>query len=76
MKQKPAKFKGSEQQLKVRIAVNPEVYKIVSNSTFRQGSNIGKLETPANIYRHAVQDLLWYWAKHHDLNDVGVATHE
>jgi hypothetical protein len=42
MKQKPAKFKGSEQQLKVRIAVNPEVYKIVSNSTFRQGANIGK----------------------------------
>lgn len=42
MKQKPAKFKGSEQQLKVRIAVNPEVYKIVSNSTFRQGANVGK----------------------------------
>jgi len=42
MKQKPAKFKGSEQQLKVRIAVNPEVYKIVSNKEFRQGANIGK----------------------------------
>lgn len=42
MKQKPAKFKGSEQQLKVRIAVNPEVYKIVPNNTFRQGVNISK----------------------------------
>lgn len=42
MKQKPAKFKGSEQQLKVRIAVNPDVYKIVSNKEFRQGANIGK----------------------------------
>ena len=42
MKQKPAKFKGSEQELKLRIAVNPEVYKIVSNSSFRQGANIGK----------------------------------
>jgi len=42
MKQKPAKFKGSEQQLKVRIAVNPEVYKIVSNAAFRQGANVGK----------------------------------
>ena len=42
MKQKPAKFKGSEQQIKVRIAVNPEIYKIVPNSTFRQGANVGK----------------------------------
>jgi len=42
MKQKPAKFKGSEQQLKVRIAVNPEVYKIVPNITFKQGVNINK----------------------------------
>ncbi|HEY5729667.1 MAG TPA: hypothetical protein VIS72_06415 [Anaerolineales bacterium] len=42
MKQKPAKFKGSEQQLKVRIAVNPEVYKIIPNKTFRQGIEVGK----------------------------------
>lgn len=41
MKQKPAKFKGSVQQIKLRIAVNPEVYKIVSNTTFRQGGNAG-----------------------------------
>lgn len=42
MKMKPVKFKGSEQQLKLRIAVNPEVYKIVPSSHFRQGANIGK----------------------------------
>ena len=42
MKLKPAKFKGSEQQLKVRIAVNPEIYQVVPNREFRQGSNIGK----------------------------------
>ena len=40
-KLKPAKFKGSEQQLKLRIAVNPEVYKIVSNNIFRQGGSSG-----------------------------------
>jgi hypothetical protein len=42
MKMKPAKFKGAEQQLKLRIAVNPEVYNIVRNPAFRQGANIGK----------------------------------
>ena len=42
MKMKPAKFKGSEQQLKLRIAVNPEVYTIVPNREFRQGVNVGK----------------------------------
>jgi hypothetical protein len=42
MKMKPEKFKGSEQYLKVRIAVNPEVYKIVPNKEFRQGVNVGK----------------------------------
>lgn len=42
MKMKPEKFKGAEQYLKVRIAVNPEAYKIVSSSEFRQGLNIGK----------------------------------
>lgn len=42
MKMKPEKFKGSEQYLKIRIAVNPEVYKIVSNKTCRTGANIGK----------------------------------
>jgi hypothetical protein len=42
MKLKPAKFKGSEQQLKVRIVVNPEVYKIVPNAKFKPGVNVGK----------------------------------
>jgi len=41
MKQKPAKFKGSQQQLKIRIAVNPEVYEVVPNAAFRQGASIG-----------------------------------
>jgi hypothetical protein len=42
MKMKPEKFKGSEQYLKVRIAVNPELYRIVPNKEFRQGVNVGK----------------------------------
>jgi hypothetical protein len=42
MKMKPAKFKGSEQQIKLRIAVNPEVYTIVPNREFRQGVYVGK----------------------------------
>jgi hypothetical protein len=42
MKMKPEKFKGSEQYLKVRIAVNPEVYRIVTNKEFRQGATVGK----------------------------------
>lgn len=42
MKMKPEKYKGSEQYLKVRIAVNPELYQIVPNQEFRQGVNIGK----------------------------------
>lgn len=41
LKQKPAKFKGSIQQLKIRIAVNPEVYKIVPNKKFTQGGRVG-----------------------------------
>ena len=42
MKMKPEKFKGAEQELKVRIVVNPEVYRIVSTPQFKQGLNIGK----------------------------------
>lgn len=41
MKQKPAKLKGSQQQIKLRIAVNPEIYKITPNNQFHQGKNIG-----------------------------------
>jgi hypothetical protein len=47
MKMKPAKLKGSEQQLKVRIAVNPEVYNIVPNKDFKQGQSIGKYTVAA-----------------------------
>jgi hypothetical protein len=42
MKMKPAKLKGTEQQLKLRIVVNPELYKIAPSNHFRQGANIGK----------------------------------
>ena len=42
-KLKPEKYKGSEHNLKVRIVVNPEIYKITSSSpTFKPGVNIGK----------------------------------
>jgi hypothetical protein len=41
MKMKPEKYKGAEQYLKVRIAVNPEIYQIVPNQEFRQGASIG-----------------------------------
>lgn len=41
-KLKPEKFKGSEQELKVRIVVNSDAYEIVPSPTFRQGQNIGK----------------------------------
>ena len=42
MKMKPAKLKGTEQQLKVRIAVNPEVYQITRNPKFNQGQSVGQ----------------------------------
>ncbi|HUE98468.1 MAG TPA: hypothetical protein VMN99_04385 [Anaerolineales bacterium] len=42
MKMKPEKYKGAAQYLKVRIAVNPELYQIVPNKEFRQGINFGK----------------------------------
>jgi hypothetical protein len=42
MKMKPEKYKGAAQYLKVRIAVNPELYQIVPNQGFRQGVNVGK----------------------------------
>jgi hypothetical protein len=42
-KLKPEKYKGSQQDLKVRIVVNPELYSIDSSSpTFKPGLNIGK----------------------------------
>lgn len=42
MKSKPEKFKGSEQELKVRIVVNPQVYEIRPNSEFTRGTVVGK----------------------------------
>jgi hypothetical protein len=47
MKMKPEKFKGTEQELKVRIVVNPEAYKIVSTPKFKQGLNVGKYTVAA-----------------------------
>jgi hypothetical protein len=41
-KLKPEKFKGSEQELKVRIVVNPEAYEIRPSASFKTGQNIGK----------------------------------
>jgi hypothetical protein len=42
MKMKPEKFKGTAHDLKVRIVVNPDAYKIVPNKEFRQGANVGR----------------------------------
>lgn len=42
MKMKPEKFKGTEQDIKVRIVVNPEAYQIVPNINFKPGQNVGK----------------------------------
>ncbi len=42
MKMKPEKFKGAEQELKVRIVVNPEAYEIKPTPNFKQGQNVGK----------------------------------
>lgn len=46
-KMKPEKFKGTMQDLKVRIVVNPEVYQIGSSSTLSTGQNIGKYTVTA-----------------------------
>ncbi len=42
MKSKPEKLKGSEQELKVRIVVNPQVYDIKPSPKFSRGQNVGK----------------------------------
>jgi hypothetical protein len=41
-KWKPAKFKGGYQELKIRLAVNPDVYKIVRNNEINPSSQIGE----------------------------------
>jgi hypothetical protein len=58
MKMKPAKLKGTDQQLKVRIAVNPEIYKIVPNKEFRQGQNIGKYTVAALSTEGGIIDVV------------------
>jgi hypothetical protein len=42
MKWKPPKHKGSYQELKLRIAVNPQVYEIVRNGSAELNKNIGE----------------------------------
>lgn len=42
MKTKPEKFKGSAQQLKIRIVVNPEIYEIAPNAELSPGKQVGK----------------------------------
>jgi len=42
MKSKPEKFKGTHQELKVRIVVNPEAYVIKPNSLFSLNKDVGK----------------------------------
>ena len=42
MKMKPEKFKGSQQELKVRIVVNPEAYTIKPNNQFSLNKDVGK----------------------------------
>lgn len=41
-KSKPEKFKGSHQELKVRIVVNPAAYVITNNNQFFTGADVGK----------------------------------
>jgi hypothetical protein len=39
---KPEKLKGTEQELKVRIVVNPQAYDIKPSPKFSRGQNVGK----------------------------------
>jgi hypothetical protein len=41
-KTKPEKFKGTQNDLKVRIVVNPEVYQITPSAKFKRGQTVGK----------------------------------
>jgi hypothetical protein len=42
MKSKPEKFKGTHQELKVRIVVNPDSYVIKPNNQFSLNKDVGK----------------------------------
>lgn len=72
-KLKPEKFKGSEQELKVRIVVNPNVYEIKPNSKFRAGQNVGKytvaeLNTEGGMINILAQSPFEEVEKEHILN--------
>lgn len=58
MKMKSPKLKGSDQQLKVRIAVNPEAYEIVPNANFRQGLKVGKFSVDQLSTEGGIIDLV------------------
>jgi len=73
MKSKPEKFKGSEQELKVRIVVNPEAYTIVPTPQFSRGQNIGKytiaeLNTEGGMINILAQSPFEEVEKEHILN--------
>ena len=56
-KMKPAKFKGSYQELKVRIAVNPQIYEIRANG-LAQGKTIGQYTIAQVDARDGIISLL------------------
>jgi hypothetical protein len=58
MKMKPEKLKGSAQDLKVRIVVNPEVYKIVPSPKIKHGQNIGKYTITALNTEGGIIDMV------------------
>jgi len=73
MKSKPEKFKGSEQEMKVRIVVNPEAYTIVPTPQFSRGQNIGKytiaeLNTEGGMINILAQSPFEEVEKEHILN--------
>ena len=51
MKMKPEKFKGSEHDLKIRIAVNPEVYQDRSKQGIQAGRECGQIHRCATKHR-------------------------
>jgi hypothetical protein len=58
MKMKPEKLKGSAHDLKVRIVVNPEVYKIASSPKIKHGQNIGKYTITALSTQGGIIDMV------------------
>ena len=57
MKMKPEKYKGSQQFIKLRIVVNPELYKITSSPQFKQGMNIGKFTVMQLVTEGGIIDV-------------------